>query len=326
MNTTLAPDRPEQLSLFPAAAPRQEASSQPLSSPIPVHLSLGDVRLTRPVWAALAGHLSVRVVGVGDVPAAEATVNVIALTSPQQLDRVQPSSSGSPRTVAVVSDPAGEALGTAVRAGALAAVAEAEIGKRLLPAVMEVGLGGCPILRAAAGREDLAQSILASLLHAQECRVHTAPERPILSRHEAEILAAIAQGNSSREIAGRFSLGVQTVKNHVGEVLRKTEASNPAHAVAMACTRGWLLPPPPPDLVRTRPISTPAPASAGGRRHATKSVAVLPLCYNHPAHSGPARPRGFSASNAGSPLRRSGWPGIFAPQASAPLQARQPNK
>lgn len=64
--------------------------------------------------------------------------------------------------------------------------------------------------------------------------------RDRLTPREREILALLAEGLANREIAERLSIAERTVKFHVSEILGRLEASNRAHAVALAKERGLL--------------------------------------------------------------------------------------
>jgi len=66
-----------------------------------------------------------------------------------------------------------------------------------------------------------------------------APSSP-LSKRELEIIKAIAQGYSNKEIAHLLNIQEQTVKNHVSSVLRKLDANDRAHAAVMALRNGWI--------------------------------------------------------------------------------------
>ena len=73
-------------------------------------------------------------------------------------------------------------------------------------------------------------------------RAHT------LSHRETEILALIAEGMSSRSIAERLVVSVETVRSHAKNIIRKLEANGRAEAVSIAYRTGILdtesLPPP----------------------------------------------------------------------------------
>ena len=62
-----------------------------------------------------------------------------------------------------------------------------------------------------------------------------------LTKREAQILNYIAQGNSNKQIAYILDISEQTIKNHVSSILRKLNANDRAHAVALAMRNGWLL-------------------------------------------------------------------------------------
>lgn len=67
------------------------------------------------------------------------------------------------------------------------------------------------------------------------------------ARHESgltsldlQILAAIADGSTNKDIAERFSCSETVIKHRVEGILDKLGASNRARAVAIAIRRGWL--------------------------------------------------------------------------------------
>lgn len=63
-----------------------------------------------------------------------------------------------------------------------------------------------------------------------------------LTKRETEILTHVAEGNSNKEIAYRLEISEQTIKNHVSAILRKLNANDRAHAVALALRSGWITP------------------------------------------------------------------------------------
>ena len=63
-----------------------------------------------------------------------------------------------------------------------------------------------------------------------------------LTHRETQILNYIAQGNSNKQIAYILNISEQTIKNHVSSILRKLNANDRAHAVALAMRNGWILP------------------------------------------------------------------------------------
>jgi DNA-binding NarL/FixJ family response regulator len=61
-----------------------------------------------------------------------------------------------------------------------------------------------------------------------------------LTAREQDVLAALADGLSNREVAARLYLGVRTVETHVSRVLAKLGATDRTEAVSVARERGLL--------------------------------------------------------------------------------------
>jgi len=65
------------------------------------------------------------------------------------------------------------------------------------------------------------------------------PKTPLTLR-EIQILRFIANGCTNKEVAHRLNISDQTIKNHVSTILRKLNANDRAHAVAMAVYNHWV--------------------------------------------------------------------------------------
>jgi len=61
-----------------------------------------------------------------------------------------------------------------------------------------------------------------------------------LTHRETQILKYISGGNSNKQIAHILQISEQTIKNHVSAILRKLNANDRAHAVALALRNGWI--------------------------------------------------------------------------------------
>lgn len=59
-----------------------------------------------------------------------------------------------------------------------------------------------------------------------------------LSGREVEVLRLIASGNANKEIAAQLSIGEDTVKRHVTNILSKLGANDRTHAVTIGLKRG----------------------------------------------------------------------------------------
>ena len=61
---------------------------------------------------------------------------------------------------------------------------------------------------------------------------------PNLSPREREIMHLMAEGGTAQDVGARVGVSVETVRTHVRNVIRKLEARNRVHAIAIALQRG----------------------------------------------------------------------------------------
>ena len=62
-----------------------------------------------------------------------------------------------------------------------------------------------------------------------------------LTHRELQILSCIANGGSNKQVAYKLGISEQTIKNHVTAILRKLNANDRAHAVALAIRNRWVV-------------------------------------------------------------------------------------
>ncbi|MEX0811043.1 MAG: LuxR C-terminal-related transcriptional regulator [Chitinophagales bacterium] len=62
----------------------------------------------------------------------------------------------------------------------------------------------------------------------------------ILSKRETEILAKVANGSTTREIANVLYISVNTVETHRRNIIKKMKAKNIVHAAVMAIRKGLI--------------------------------------------------------------------------------------
>ena len=60
------------------------------------------------------------------------------------------------------------------------------------------------------------------------------------THRETQIIKYVANGNTNKEISYILGISEQTIKNHVSTILRKLNAHDRAHAVALAIRNGWI--------------------------------------------------------------------------------------
>ena len=61
-----------------------------------------------------------------------------------------------------------------------------------------------------------------------------------LTPRQTEILDHIARGYSNKQIAGKFGISEQTIKNHMSTILRKLDVNDRTQAVVLAMHYGWI--------------------------------------------------------------------------------------
>ncbi len=70
--------------------------------------------------------------------------------------------------------------------------------------------------------------------------IRTAPEEPVLTAREQNVLELLARGLSNRDIGARLYISETTVKFHVRNIMRKIGASSRAEAVYEASKMGLI--------------------------------------------------------------------------------------
>ena len=83
-----------------------------------------------------------------------------------------------------------------------------------------------------AGQTYLSPAISGRMLRAQT-------PRPVLSMRECEILACIAKGHASKQIAKELGLSVRTVETHRQNIKRKLNLEGQGELIKYAVERGW---------------------------------------------------------------------------------------
>ena len=108
----------------------------------------------------------------------------------------------------------------ALKAGARAYILKGKVHRELLETIRAVY----------AGQKRIPPEVAAELAD------HTGEDE--LSTRELEVLRLIAAGNANKEIAAQLSIGEDTVKRHVTNILAKLRANIRTHAVTIGLKRG----------------------------------------------------------------------------------------
>jgi DNA-binding NarL/FixJ family response regulator len=136
-------------------------------------------------------------------------------------------------------------LFAAIRSGAAAHVAGDAPAGDLVRAIRAAAGGRYVIDDAVAARPAVARHVLEAFREAALLRdaatgdLASAAFAP-LSAREAEVLEAIARGNTNRAVGEALGISEQTVKNHVSSILRKLAVNGRTQAVLYALKRSWI--------------------------------------------------------------------------------------
>jgi two-component system NarL family response regulator len=136
--------------------------------------------------------------------------------------------SPSTRVMLLTSSESAEDLLRAIRAGAVGYVVKDVPMSRLVSMVQDVLEGGAAISPAMGGK------LFETVAHLLRHREITAARKPTLTGREIEVLQAIAEGLTSKEIGERLFISENTVKNHVRNILDKLGLRSRSEAVMYA--------------------------------------------------------------------------------------------
>ena len=146
-----------------------------------------------------------------------------------------------PNTKVVVLSPApdDEELFQVIKTAAVACLSKKATGDELASTIRRARKGEYPINESLMTRPKVAKQVLNQFrCFSRTMEGVTAP----LTNRETQILTYVAEGNSNKEIARILEISEQTIKNHVSAILRKLNANDRAHAVALALHSGWISP------------------------------------------------------------------------------------
>jgi len=133
-----------------------------------------------------------------------------------------------------------EELFEVIKTGAVAYLNKNTTAEELVSTIQRACGGEYPINDSLIARPRVAEHVLRQFQDivsmGKTMETITAP----LTHREAQILDYIADGNSNKQIAHILEISEQTIKNHVSSILRKLNANDRAHAVALAMRNGWI--------------------------------------------------------------------------------------
>ena len=148
-----------------------------------------------------------------------------------------------PSTKVIMLTPANvtdEDLFEVVKAGAVAYLSKNTTPQDLAETIRKVENNEHPICESVLSRPKAAESMLKQFQSIVTTGKAMDSIISPLTFREIQVLNYIADGNSNRQIAVVLQISEQTIKNHVGSILRKLNANDRAQAAVIAVRQGWL--------------------------------------------------------------------------------------
>jgi len=143
------------------------------------------------------------------------------------------------KVIVLSPDPDDEELFEVIKTAAAACLSKKATGEELASTIRRAHNGEYPINESLMTRPRIARQVLNQFRGLTKTLEGVAAP---LTKRETQILTYVAEGNSNKEIAHILSISEQTIKNHVSAILRKLNANDRAHAVALALHSGWISP------------------------------------------------------------------------------------
>jgi two-component system NarL family response regulator len=152
------------------------------------------------------------------------------------LDVVAKIIEASPRTrvILLTSSESEEDLLKSIKAGARGYIVKTTPLEELVTAVRDVLAGGAVVSPAMGGK------LFDTVAHLLRHRELNATRRPALTGREIEVLQAVADGMTSKEIGDLLFISENTVKNHVRNILDKLGLRSRNEAVMYALREGMI--------------------------------------------------------------------------------------
>ncbi len=157
-----------------------------------------------------------------------------------ELSRMITKNYPSSRVIVLSPNPDDEQLFEVTKTGAVAYLDKNTSVELMADTIRRAYRGEYPINESLIASPRVAEHVLRRFqVVAQVERTAEGVVAPLTPR-ETQILAGIAAGNTNRQIAQMLGISEQTIKNHVSSILRKLNANDRAHAVALAIRQGFI--------------------------------------------------------------------------------------
>ncbi len=137
-------------------------------------------------------------------------------------------------------NPDDEQLFQVIKTAAVACLNRNSATEELIGTIRRASRGEYPINETVMSRPQVAGRVLEQFQNTSSiAKVIETVVAPLTNR-ETQILNYIAEGNTNKQIAHSLGISEQTIKSHVSAILRKLNANDRAHAVALAMRKSWI--------------------------------------------------------------------------------------
>ena len=127
-----------------------------------------------------------------------------------------------------------------IKIGAVAYLDKRTNTEDLVSVIRRASRGEYPINDSVISRPVIAERILRQFQEITSMGLVTEKVTTPLTNREIQVLNYIANGNTNKQVAVALGISNQTIKNHVSAILRKLNANDRAHAVALAIQSHWV--------------------------------------------------------------------------------------
>ena len=133
-----------------------------------------------------------------------------------------------------------EELFETVKTGAVAYIDKRSSTEELVSIIRRVSHGEYTINDSLMFRPAVAERILRQFQEMASIGLVKEKVAAPLTQREIQVLSYIANGSTNKQVAHALEVSDQTIKNHVSAILRKLNANDRAHAVALAVRNRWV--------------------------------------------------------------------------------------
>jgi DNA-binding NarL/FixJ family response regulator len=133
-----------------------------------------------------------------------------------------------------------EELFEALKSGAVAYMDKRTSSEDLVNAIRRANRGEYPINDSVNANPAIADRVIRQFQEIASMGLVKEKVAAPLTHREIQILSCITNGSTNKGIAYKLGISEQTIKNHVSAILRKMNANDRAHAVALAIRNQWV--------------------------------------------------------------------------------------